>query len=102
MVQRIGVAAPARWWAGGFAWSRALALVRRVEPVDLVEQRYNFLPHSFRWRGAMRRVRRVARVWEQQGSAARSPRRYFEVTCGGGGSYVLFQDLRVGTWHMSM
>ena len=35
------------------------------------------------------------------GWALRAPRRYFEVICGRGGSYVLFQDLQLGTWHMS-
>jgi hypothetical protein len=102
MVQRIGAIAPARRWAGRLLWSRIVAALRRAEPVELIEQRYNFLPHSFRWRGGLRRVRAVARVWEQPGAATRPPRRYFEVICGGGGSYILFQDLRIGTWHMSL
>ena len=96
MVQRIGVPALANSWAGGRALARVAALFQRAEPVDLVEQRYNFLPQRFRWRGDLRRVRTVARVWEQPA------RRYFEVTCCQGRSYVLFQDLRVGTWHMSL
>lgn len=96
MVQRISALAPAS--AGVF--SRMLAgfeaFWRRAEPIDLVDQRFNFLPHRFRWRGDMRRVRAVARVWERSG------RRYFEVICGQEQSFVLFQDVRVGTWHVSV
>ena len=73
-------------------------LARHTEPIELVEQRYNFLPQRFCWRGDVRRVRAVARVWEHPGRA----RRYFEVVCGPGHSFVLFQDLQVGTWHVSL
>jgi len=78
------------------------ALLGRSEPIDLVEQRFNFLPRRFRWRGDLRRVRAVARVWERPRGALRPPRRYFEVICGQGGRFILFQDLHVGTWHVSM
>ena len=89
----------------GFAgWVRAgPALVRgRVEPVDLLDQRFNFLPRSFRWRGDLWRVRSIERVWEQPNARLRPSRRYFEVTCGPGGRYILFQDLQIGTWHVSV
>jgi hypothetical protein len=102
MVQRIGVPALSNSGAGDRTLARIAALFGRAEPVDLVEQRYNFLPQRFRWRGDLRRVRAVARVWERPGAAARPARRYFAVTCCQGGTYVLFQDLRVGTWHMSL
>ena len=101
MVQRVSAPALGRRWSVGGLPAQVAGLVGRAEPVELVEQRYNFLPHSFRWRGDLRRVRVVARVWEQPGWALRAPRRYFEVICGRGGSYVLFQDLQLGTWHMS-
>jgi hypothetical protein len=102
MVQQVGATALSRRWAGGSVWSWMQKFLRHAEPVELIAQRYNFLPHSFRWRGELRRVRAVARMWEQPGAAIRPPRRYFEVVCGQGSSYILFQDLRVGTWHLSL
>lgn len=110
MVQRIsafssrstGGAMGARAGLGG--WLRALLAPfrRRVEPVDLLDQQFNFLPRSFRWRGDLWRVRSIVRVWEQPRAGLRPSRRYFEVTCGPGGRYVLFQDLQIGTWHVSL
>jgi hypothetical protein len=110
MVQRISAfsshspGGPVRARQGFVGWLRAgLALfARRVEPVDLLDQRFNFLPRSFRWRGDLWRVRSIERVWEQPHNRLRPSRRYFEVTCGLGGRYVLFQDLRIGTWHVSL
>jgi hypothetical protein len=110
MVQRIS-AFSSRSYGGhtkdrhGLAgWARAgLALLRaRVEPVDLLDQRFNFLPRSFRWRGDLWRVRSIVRVWEQPRAGMRPSRRYFEVTCGPGGRHILFQDLQIGTWHVSV
>jgi hypothetical protein len=110
MVQRIGAFSSRS--AGGnmksrpglAGWIRAsLALFSgRVEPVDLLDQRFNFLPRSFRWRGDLWRVRSIVRVWEQPHAGLRPSRRYFEVICGPGGRYILFQDLRIGTWHVSL
>jgi hypothetical protein len=77
-------------------------LTSRVEPVDLLDQRFNFLPRSFRWRGDLWRVRAIVRVWEQPCAGWWPPRRYFEVTCGPGSCHILFQDLRIGTWHVSL
>jgi len=74
----------------------------QVEPVDLLDQRFNFLPRSFRWRGDLRRVRSIERVWEQPRAGLRPSRRYFEVTCGPRDRYILFQDLQIGTWHVSV
>jgi hypothetical protein len=86
------------------AWVRtSLAeLTGRVEPVDLLDQRFNFLPRSFRWRGDIWRVRSIVRVWEHPRAGWRPSRRYFEVTCGPGSCHILFQDLRIGTWHVSL
>jgi hypothetical protein len=108
MVQRISAFSPRS--SGGqariglTAWVRArlAELTRRVEPIDLLDQRFNFLPRSFRWRGDLWRVRSIVRVWEQPCASWRPSRRYFEVTCGPGSSHVLFQDLRIGTWHVSL
>ena len=74
-----------------FGWS---------EPVELVEQRFNFLPRIFRWRGDVWRVRRVVRVWDYDGGAWQASRRYFQIICQEERSYVLFQDLSIGTWHL--
>ena len=87
---------------GGRVWAMLAELFERAEPIELFEQRFNFLPRSFRWRGDLRRVRAVVRVWELPGVGMRPARRYFEVLCGQGGSYILFQDLHIGTWHVSL
>src|SRR3954454_24784843 len=77
-------------------------LTSRVEPIDLLDQRFNFLPRSFRWRGDLWRVRSIVRVWEQPRAGWQPSRRYFEVTCGPGSCHILFQDLQIGTWHVSL
>src|SRR5690348_15493325 len=74
----------------------------RIEPVELVDQRFNFLPHRFRWRGDLRSVRAVARSWELPQTGLSPARRYFEVICGQGTRYILFQDIQIGTWHVSL
>jgi hypothetical protein len=110
MVQRISALSPrsssrhGHGRIGLFAWVRAslAELACRVEPVDLLDQRFNFLPRSFRWRGDLWRVRSIVRVWEQPRVGWRPSRRYFEVTCGPGSYHILFQDLRIGTWHVSL
>lgn len=102
MIQHISAAAPARASALDRAWAWLVAFWQPAEPIEVVDQRFNFLPHRFRWRGDMRRVRVVARVWEQPADGVRPARRYFEVICGQGHSFVLFQDVQIGTWHMSV
>jgi hypothetical protein len=77
------------------------AVTARPEPVDLIEQRFNFLPYAFRRRGAVRRVRTIVKIWDHGRIGRRPPRRYFHITCQGGDGYVLFQDLHMGTWHLS-
>lgn len=81
------------------AWLSALRRggERGVEPVELCEQRFGFLPARFRHRGELRQVRRLERSWDEAG---RSPRRYFAVRCADGTGWTLFQDLRAGTWHL--
>ena len=110
MVHRISALSPRsssgyRQARNGLAtWVRThlAELTSRVEPIDLLDQRFNFLPRSFRWRGDLWRVRSIVRVWEQPGAGWRPSRRYFEVTCGPGNCHILFQDLRIGTWHVSL
>ena len=84
------------------AWAALVEFLNRAEPVELLDQRFNFLPRSFRWRGDLWRVRVVVRVWEQPPVGLQPSRRYFEVLCGQDGSCVLFQDLHLGTWYLSM
>lgn len=67
---------------------------RGDEPVQLIEQRFNFLPLTFRWRGALWRVRSIVSVQD------RGARRYFRVICQDDSRYMLFQNLRLGTWHV--
>ncbi len=83
----------------GLAWMSALRRggERGVEPVELCEQRFGFLPARFRHRGELRQVRRLERSWDKTGPA---PRRYFAVRCADGTGWTLFQDLRAGTWHL--
>ena len=110
MVQRISALSPrsydrhglGRIGLAGWVRARLAELTGRVEPVDLLDQRFNFLPRSFRWRGDLWRVRSIERVWEQSRGGRRPARRYFEVTCGPGNCHILFQDLRIGTWHVSL
>jgi hypothetical protein len=102
MVQRISALASKQPGILERTWALLVALFVRAEPIELVDQRFNFLPHCFRWRGGVRRVRMVSRVWEQPRSGLQPPRRYYEVICGQGQRYVLFQDVRIGTWHMSL
>lgn len=82
------------------SWARAAigSIFSRPEPIEVIEQRFNFLPQCFRWRGAVRQVRHVVSIRDQAGGPA--PRRYYEVICHDGGSCVLFQDLCLGTWHV--
>lgn len=102
MIQHISAGSPtyASVFARGWAW--LAAIWQQSEPIELVEQRFNFLPDRFRWRGDMRRVRAVTRVWEWPSDGVRPARRYFEVRCGRDQSFVLFQDVHIGTWHMSV
>lgn len=102
MVQRISALAPTQSSWIDRAWALLMAWAARTEPVEVVDQRWNFLPDRFRWRGDLQRVRAVARVWEQPELGLQPARRYFEVICGQGKRYVLFQDVQVGTWHMSL
>src|SRR3954451_1643792 len=110
MVQRISALSSRS--SGGYGqarnglatWGRAslAELTSRAEPIDLLDQRFNFLPRSFRWRGDLWRVRSIVRVWDQPRVGWRPSRRYFEVTCGPSSRHIIFQDLQIGTWHMSL
>ena len=102
MVQRISALAPKQPGIFDRTWAVLVSLVMRAEPIELLDQRFNFLPQRFRWRGSLWRVRAVARVWEQPQAGLQPARRYFEVICGPSQRYVLFQDVQIGTWHVSL
>jgi hypothetical protein len=65
------------------------------EPVEMLQQRFRFLPQVFRWRGRCYEVRSVERSWTRP----RRMRRYFQVRCGPS-RFELYQDARTGTWHL--
>lgn len=69
----------------------------RSEPVSVSKRRYGYAPWRFRHRGDLYRVCRVEVVRDRGGQV---PRRYFRLLCADGERYTLFQDLRVGTWHL--
>jgi hypothetical protein len=102
MTHGAGVFAPRRS-EGLFDRLRALldACRRRAEPIELVEQQFNYLPRTFRWHGRLWRVQQILGIHEQR-RAEREGRRYFRVRCQDDRSYLLYQDLHIGTWHVSM
>lgn len=87
-------------WHIGRALAKRAAWFTAPEPIELTEQRFRFLPQRFRWRGGLRRVRAIIRVWEHSGTRWQAPRRYFRIVCQDGCGLTLFQDLRVGTWYI--
>lgn len=101
MTHGVGAFAPRR--IGDSAdrhWSLLPLIQQRVEPVELVAQRFNFLPRVFRWRGNLWRVQQITNIYEH--GTDRQARRYFRVRCQDDRSYLLYQDLRIGTWHLSV
>lgn len=73
----------------------------RPQPIEVVEQRYNFLPRRFRSAGCLWSVRAIRRSWDVAATAILPPRRYFHVLCDDGGERMLFQELRQGMWYLS-
>lgn len=71
------------------------------DAVEVVERRFAFFPHIFRWRGRFYEVESVERCWTvlRRGWWRRKNRRYFRVQCAGG-CFELYQDLGNGTWHL--
>jgi hypothetical protein len=41
-------------------------------------------------------------MWDEGATPLAPPRRFFQVLCHDGGDRILFQDLRLGTWHVSV
>jgi hypothetical protein len=71
------------------------------EAVDMVQQRFRYLPHAFCWRGRRYTVEAVEKIWtvSRRGRRRGVDRRFFQVRCSAG-SFELYQDLRAGTWHL--
>jgi hypothetical protein len=71
------------------------------EAIEMLEQRFKYLPKLFRWRGRYYEVDAVDRCWtlERQRKRQRLERRYFRVQCGEG-TFELYQDLVTATWHL--
>jgi hypothetical protein len=71
------------------------------EAIELLEQRFQYLPRVFRWRGRRYSVEVVRKCWttSRWRWRGRVERRFFQVQCAEGG-FELFQDLRSGTWRL--
>jgi hypothetical protein len=71
------------------------------EAVEMVEQRFQYLPRVFRWRGRYYDVESVERCWafSRRRWRGRVERRFFRVRCAQD-VFELYQNLRAGTWHL--
>jgi hypothetical protein len=69
----------------------------RAEAVEMIAERYRFLPHLFRWRGWCYEVEEVERCWTMV--RRRGAERRFQVRCPDG-SFELRQDLSTGAWSL--
>jgi hypothetical protein len=75
------------------------------EAVEMVGRRFGFYPRVFRWRGRLFQVYDVERCWtrSRRGSrhdkSRRVARHFFRVRCDEG-TFEIYQDLRVSTWHL--
>lgn len=71
------------------------------EAIDVVQHRCRYFPAVFRWRGRGYQVDAVERSWvvPAQGWRRRHDRRFFRARCGEG-TFELYQDLQIGTWHL--
>jgi hypothetical protein len=71
------------------------------DSVEMLEQRFKYLPQLFRWRGRYFEVDAVERCWTvvRRRRKHRLQRRYFQVQCGDG-TFELYQDLETGLWHL--
>lgn len=70
----------------------------QAEPIEVIELRHNYLPEQFLWRGRMCQVWQIKQVIDE--ARRFSERRYFDVEVQHGQRCRVFQDLRLGTWHM--
>jgi hypothetical protein len=71
------------------------------EYIEMVAQRFRFLPNIFRWQGHCYHVETIERIWTvaRWRWGGRVERRFFQVRCSEG-ILELYQDLEAGTWHV--
>jgi hypothetical protein len=71
------------------------------EAIEMVERRFQLLPHIFRWRGRLYRVSAVERYWTvpKPEWRRRVVGHYFRVQCAEG-TFEVYQDVRANTWHL--
>lgn len=70
-----------------------------VEPIEICDKRYNYLPKTFRWRGHLHHVRVVERCWVVTHHHRRKSinSRCFRVRTANA-TYDLVQQLDGGSW----
>lgn len=66
------------------------------EAVDMVQQRWQYFPSIFGWRGRRHEIESIECSWLARGQPAR---RFFRVRCAEG-VFELYQNLGAGTWHL--
>jgi len=66
------------------------------EAVEMVQRRFQYFPHLFRWRGQRFEVESVRRVWTVTGHGGRH---FFHVQCTAG-DFELFQEVQTGIWYL--
>jgi len=72
----------------------------RIEPIELREKRFNFLPACFISHGEPHRIWRVEEIWSRPARWRRPPRNYFRVRCVDNQVYQIVQDLRINAWYV--
>lgn len=68
------------------------------EAAEMIEKRFGYFPHRFRWRGHIYQVDAVERCWT---SVKRGPRLCFRVRSGGT-RLELSQDVKLNKWEVSL
>lgn len=74
----------------------------KTESIEMIARRFGYFPNTFKWRGnkyyveAVERCRTTARRDNHQ-----MERHYFQVHCAEG-TFNLYQDLRLNTWHIEL
>jgi hypothetical protein len=71
------------------------------EAIELVQRRFQYFPHVFRWRGHRYNVDAVERCWTVSRRGWRRPvqRHFFRLRCIEG-VFEIYQDVQTNTWHL--
>lgn len=70
----------------------------RNDAVEILEKRFGYFPHEFRWRGHTHQVQAVERTWTRMGRAAQL---CFRVRCQEG-VFDLMQNAKTNIWSLSV